>query len=284
MILASGVNEVFTKRSPIIPPRLFKTRTTGITLVTVFIHAFAFFGGTYYLPLYYQVLGASATGSGIKMLPYSLGAAGLSAISGIIVTKLGDYRWVTWIAWAIMTLGYGLMIMLDDTSSTAAKELFPLIAATGVGCLFQTPLIALQAAMPLKDMATSTATMGLIRTLGGTIGISVGQAIWSSELAKRLKSVQGFATDTSPAALTQNVRGLKDIQPPEVRQQVLHAYTKSISTIWIVDTPMLFVGFVMGAFLRAGLCGASADTLFGRLVHCKVYAQTNHYTERQTRR
>lgn len=44
----------------------------------------------------------------------------------------------------------------------------------------QTPLIGLQAAMPLKDMATSTAAFILIRTLGGTIGIAVGQAIISS--------------------------------------------------------------------------------------------------------
>lgn len=44
----------------------------------------------------------------------------------------------------------------------------------------QTPLIGLQAAMPLKDMATTTAAFILIRTLGGTIGISVGQAIISS--------------------------------------------------------------------------------------------------------
>lgn len=57
--------------------------------------------------------------------------------------------------------------------------LYLLVAALGVGCLFQTPLIGLQAAMPLKDMATSTSTFGFIRTLGGTVGISVGQAILS---------------------------------------------------------------------------------------------------------
>ncbi len=62
-------------------------------------------------------------------------------------------------------------------------------------------MIALQAAMPLKDMATSTAAYGfirlvcshvfmtccdikkflnVIRTLGGTIGVSVGQVVFSS--------------------------------------------------------------------------------------------------------
>jgi len=102
--------------------------------------------------------------------------------------------------------------------------------------------------MPLKDMATSTAAMVLIRTVGGTVGISVGQAIWSNELRIRIAKIAGFTTDTSPAALTEAVRTLKDIQPDSLRQQVLHAYTKSIATIWIVDTPIVFVGFIMSTF------------------------------------
>jgi hypothetical protein len=57
---------------------------------------------------------------------------------------------------------------------------FLLIPALGVGFLFQAPLLAIQAAMPVRDMATSTATFGLLRTLGGTVGISVGGAIFSS--------------------------------------------------------------------------------------------------------
>lgn len=63
---------------------------------------------------------------------------------------------------------------------SAEQVLYLLVASLGVGILFQAPLIAVQAAMPHKEMATSTATFGLIRTLGGTIGISVGQAILSS--------------------------------------------------------------------------------------------------------
>jgi hypothetical protein len=62
----------------------------------------------------------------------------------------------------------------------ALKVVYPLVAAVGLGCLFQvcaevawllrlwahhvqTPLIGLQAAMPIKDMATSTSTFGFIR-------------------------------------------------------------------------------------------------------------------------
>ncbi|KAK7693539.1 hypothetical protein QCA50_003108 [Cerrena zonata] len=93
-----------------------------------------------------------------------------------------------WFSWVIIVLGYGLMIQLDEKSNTAEKVLYLLISAVGIGCLFQTPLIGLQAAMPLKDMATSTSTFGFIRTLGGTVGISVGQAILSGFLRRKGRS------------------------------------------------------------------------------------------------
>jgi len=95
----------------------WQTRTTAIILITTFLHAVAFFAGAYYLPLYYQVLGASATKAGVQMLPYSLGCALTSAVSGVLVSRTGQYRSVMWVAYLIFTLGMGLMIMLDSTSS-----------------------------------------------------------------------------------------------------------------------------------------------------------------------
>jgi len=252
LLVAGGINELFTKRSPIIPPRIFRTRTTGIILITTFLHAMTFFAGSYYLPLYYQVLGASATGSGIRMLSYSLGGAAMSALSGQIVTRTGAYRPLMWFAWGVMTLGWGLMTMLDNTSNTAEKEIYPLITAIGIGCLFQTPLIALQAAMPIKDMATSTGAFVFLRTLGGTVGITVGEAIISSVLQQRLSSIPGISSmDTSATGLNDSIRTIPQISDPTLRNELMHAYTKAISTIWIVNTPLVGVGFIMIIFVRA---------------------------------
>jgi len=117
LLILGSVNEIYTKRSPIIPPRLFKTRTTGLAMVSNFLHAIVFFAGSYYLPLFYQVLGASATSSGIRMLPYSLGCSVTSAITGIIVTRTGSYRPIMWFGWTVMTLGWGIMTMLDNTTN-----------------------------------------------------------------------------------------------------------------------------------------------------------------------
>ncbi|EEB89152.1 hypothetical protein MPER_12785, partial [Moniliophthora perniciosa FA553] len=184
------------------------------------------------------------------MLPFSLGGALVSAISGVIITRFGEYRIVMWIAWSIFTLGYGLMTMLDSYSNIAKQVLYPLVAAIGIGCLFQTPLIGLQAAMPIKDMATSTASFGFIRTLGGTVGIAIGQAVWSSTLQNRLDRIPDLSLGTAGGELAQSVRHLKEISDDNQRSAVIQAYAKSISSIWVVCTPIVGVGFLMVLFIR----------------------------------
>ncbi|KAF8146473.1 major facilitator superfamily domain-containing protein [Mycena galopus ATCC 62051] len=244
------VVEMWTDRSPIIPPRLFKTRTTGLIFFTVFLHAFAFFSAAYYLPLYFQILGASATKSGVLIIPFSLLSSVTSGLGGYIVSRMGDYRPIMWISYAVMAIGYGLMIMLDERSSIALQIIYPAIAGIGLGGLFLPPLIGLQAAMPVKDMATSSTTFGLFRALGSTIGISVGQAIFTGVLSQRLSKISGLTLNLTGAALADSVRQIQTITPDSVKQQVLHAYTKGVSAIWLVCTPIICVCFVAVLFLK----------------------------------
>lgn len=81
-LLAAVAIEMTTKRSPIIPPRLFRTRSTACILIAVYGQAWGFIAGSYYLPLYFQILGSSAIMSGIRLFPYSLGSSIVSICSG----------------------------------------------------------------------------------------------------------------------------------------------------------------------------------------------------------
>jgi hypothetical protein len=51
------------------------------------------------------------------MLPYALCTSVQGALSGLLVTRTGSYRPIMWGGWVVMTIGSGLMIMLDSTSS-----------------------------------------------------------------------------------------------------------------------------------------------------------------------
>lgn len=106
LFIAGAVNECFTTRSPIMPPRLFRTRTTTGILISVFFHGLVFFSANYYIPVYFQILGSNATLAGIKMMPFTVGGALLSIVAGLVVSKTSKYRPTIWIGWAVMILGF----------------------------------------------------------------------------------------------------------------------------------------------------------------------------------
>ncbi|KIJ16139.1 hypothetical protein PAXINDRAFT_113909 [Paxillus involutus ATCC 200175] len=275
LLIVGGINEIFTTRSAILPARLFQTRTTGIILMTAFLHAIAFFAAAYYIPLYYQVLGSSATGAGVRTLPFSVGTSFASIVSGIALSKSGKYRVIIWTSYVVMTLGMGLMITLDYTSSDAEKEIFPLITALGIGCLFQVPIVALQAAMPMKDMATASSGLVFLRTVGGAVGIAVGEAIISTVLPKKLAgitNISSLALGDSAAALNDSVRKIHLIPDVTLRNAVLHAWSRSIATIWMMCTPVSGVALILTLFLRA-------YSLNRRVVHSSEAKATNDAEE-----
>lgn len=87
-VVAGAINEIFTKQAPVVPPRLFRTRTTAAILGIAIFHAMSFFTGAFYIPLYFQALGSNALLAGVRGLPYSLGSSITSALGGIILSKV----------------------------------------------------------------------------------------------------------------------------------------------------------------------------------------------------
>ncbi|PVF96646.1 MFS general substrate transporter [Serendipita vermifera] len=250
LFIACAINEFSLKtRNPVLPPRLFKTRTTTGLLLSGFVQLMGFNAVAFYLPNYFQVLGASATRSGVYLIPFSLVGSVFAIIGGQIVSRTGKYRPTIWVSWVLLVLGMGLLYLLDDDSPVGMQVGLPLVTAVGMGPLFPLPLIALQAAMPLRDMATTTSASILLRFLGGTIGISIGDAIYESGLRHRLPRIQGY--NPGGEGMTNNIQGLKNIQPPELRQQVLHAYTRSLALIWVVLTACTFVGLLLVLPIRS---------------------------------
>ncbi|KAM0792824.1 hypothetical protein ACM66B_002590 [Microbotryomycetes sp. NB124-2] len=242
ILAAAGYQETTTQKSAIIPARLFKTRTPACILLSTMCQSFAFISLSFYFPFYLQALGADALMSGIIFMPFSLFGAVVSILSGFLITRLKRTREVMAVSFLIATLGYALFATLDERSSLGQQIAYMLVAAIGIGNLFQSPYIAIQASMPIKDMATSTSTIGLLRSLGGTIGISIGGAVYTSELTRRLTKI-GY--DVNEDMLTSQVAGLDKLEPPEYRLAVQHAFTRSINTIWIIAAPILFVGFLL---------------------------------------
>ncbi|EJU01144.1 MFS general substrate transporter [Dacryopinax primogenitus] len=238
--------EFYTTKDAIIPPRLFKTRTTGILMFNVLIHGIAFLAGSYYLPVYFQaVMDSDALMSGVRMIPFSVVSALTSVGTGQFITRTGRIRPAFWAGFTLMTLGFSLMATLDETSSVAQQEIYILIPALGIGMFFQAPLVAVQAAMPLNAMASVTSAFFLLRMLGSTIGIAIGGTIMNTQLAQRLPAQYQSLSNANI-----DYRTLWNIEPASVRQEVLHAFAKSIGVVWTAIAPLLGVCLVLSLFVR----------------------------------
>ncbi|KAJ6519094.1 major facilitator superfamily domain-containing protein [Mycena sanguinolenta] len=246
------VVESRTTRMAILPVRLLKTRTTLALFGIDLLHATVFMATNFYLPVIFQgVNGDSALRSGLKMFPIAVGGSIITVIVGPLVTATKLTRPFIWTGTVLMTIGAGLLVSLNENSNLGKELGFTLVQGMGTGFLFQPPLIALQAAMPLKDMAAVTGAFYLVRTLGTSMGVSLGGVAFQSQLARRLRNIPALGgTQTEASILQGNYKDIKLIDSPELRQQVIVALSRSLRTIFIILVPLCGTTFLLSLLVR----------------------------------
>ena len=105
---------------PILSLELFRGRNFTAAIAMTFVIGFAMFGAVTFLPQFQQnVQGASATGSGLLLLPLMGGMLTTSLLGGQLVTRTGRYRAMLIAGAALMVVGLGLLATMDVTTGTA---------------------------------------------------------------------------------------------------------------------------------------------------------------------
>lgn len=235
---------------PVIPLSIFKTRSVAICYAVVFLHGFTFIAGSYYLPLYFQAcLNSSPLHSGVLLLPTCLALSVGSIGVGILIRKTGRYLEAMYFGFFMMTLGNGLLINLDAESSLAKIIIYQIILGLGIGPLFQSPLIALQAHVKPRDMAPATATLGFIRQLSTSMSVVIGGVIYSNEVKKhrgQLTNALGpqIAGELSGEGAGANINVIHNLPQPG-KTIAENAFADSFSKMWILYTVLPFIGLVI---------------------------------------
>ena len=183
---------------PILPLRLFGNPVFTIVSATLFCTTLAFFAVIVFMPVFLQVVtGASATGSGLLLLPLLLAATASTAAAGRVMSATGRYKVFPVAGLALMTIGLVLLAQLDADSSRATASLLLVVFGAGFGMVSQILTVALQNAVERRDLGVATASANLVRSLGGAIGVAVFGAIF----AGRLDRAPGEVAGLDPAAV-----------------------------------------------------------------------------------
>jgi EmrB/QacA subfamily drug resistance transporter len=159
---------------PLLPLGLFRMRTFAVSTAASLLIGGVLFGVTIYVPVYTQgVLGASATSSGVVLIPLSLGWVAASILSGQLIARTGRYKVFPLIGSALVLAGTVLLTRLGEDSSRAAVSADLVVIGVGMGTMFQTFVIATQNRVDFADLGVATAAIQFFRSMGGSVAVAV---------------------------------------------------------------------------------------------------------------
>ncbi|SDO91869.1 drug resistance transporter, EmrB/QacA subfamily [Nakamurella panacisegetis] len=173
-IIAFILIELRMKDEALIPMRLFKQATFSLGLGVNVLVGVGMFGAISMLPLYLQLVkGATPTGSGLLLLPLMVGLMAGSIVSGQLTSRTGKYKIFPVIGTAILTVAFVLLLTIKVQTGFFQLDVYFLLIGLGLGLCMQTLLIAVQNAVPARDIGVATSSATFFRQLGGTLGVGI---------------------------------------------------------------------------------------------------------------
>ena len=173
----------FAPSEPVMPPRLFATRTSVIIAINTFLFTAVVYWAIFFLPVYFQsVQLLSPTHAGVNIIPVSLLGVPSAAAAAAAVSRWGTYKAIHLLGFTLFTIGMGLFSLLDEHSPVGEWVGFDFTGPIGAGLLLNTQLPAFQAPVSEKDQAAATGTWSFIRTLGSVWGVAIPAAIFANRV------------------------------------------------------------------------------------------------------
>ncbi|MFD7403541.1 DHA2 family efflux MFS transporter permease subunit [Streptomyces sp. NPDC059866] len=265
---------------PVLPLKLFRVRTFTLTAAISFIIGFAMFGALTYLPTFLQIVhGITPTWSGVHMLPMVLGLLLASTASGQIVSRTGRWKVFPIMGTGVTTLGLLLLKELDEHSSDAVISGCLFVFGLGLGLVMQVLVLIVQNAVSYQDLGVATSGATFFRSIGAAFGVAIFGTVFAGRLddalASAFRGVQ-LPPDVSIDSLEADPRGIADL-PPGLRPPALHAYSSSITDVFLYAAPVALLGFVLAWFLKEDRLRGSVtapdvtETLASNPVHRSSY-------------
>jgi EmrB/QacA subfamily drug resistance transporter len=225
---------------PILPPRIFRDPVFDVVAVVLLLTTCAFFAAVVFMPLFLQIVtGATATQSGLLLLPLLLSGAASTAISGRVITKTGRYKRFPVAGLGLMAIGLLLLSTMDAGTSRATAAAFLVVFGAGFGLVSQILMVAIQNGVDRRDLGIATASANLFRALGGSVGVALFGAIFAARLGGQIDVQRVQASPESLKAL-----------PAAAHTNVVDAVAQALQTVFLVAAPIATLGLLVVLFLR----------------------------------
>lgn len=242
---------------PIIPLRLFRDPVFNITALVGMVVGIALFGAASYLPTFLQMVdGASATESGLLMLPMMGGVVGASILSGQLISHTGRYKIYPVVGGILSVIGMWLLSRLEVDTPRLHYSIWMAVLGAGVGLVMPVLILAVQNAVRLSDLGTATSANNYFRQIGGSVGAAIFGTLFADRLADSLVDhIPAGAGLPDPEAITPQ---LVHAMPAPLRDGYIQAYADAMPRIFLYLVPVLVLGMLITFFLKETPLSSSA--------------------------
>ena len=226
---------------PAVPLHLFRLRTFDIATAVSFVVGAAMFGAITYLPTFLQVAnGASASNSGLLLVPIMGGLLTSSIIAGQIISRTGRYRRFPIAGMALASISVYLLSTLDTGSSRWESGLYMALFGAGIGLVMQILVLAVQNEAPVEDLGVATSTVTFFRAVGGSVGVALFGALFSHRIGELLGAA-------APTGMTpEQIATL----PAAEHAATAAAFADAITMVFLYALPLMLAGWVVTWLLR----------------------------------
>ncbi|KAJ2062605.1 hypothetical protein GGI17_002299 [Coemansia sp. S146] len=236
-------------KQPAVPIELFRVRNVCLVVVGQLFMGAAMYAPIFFIPIWYaSVKNASNTTAGLHLVPYLTGCSLFAIAAGVAVKKVGRYREFIVLGLAMFLIGTGLMILMDEDTSTGEEVAFMLVMGIGIGISIQLLMIVAQKASATRDLAATTSLYIFMRVLGYSMGVAILQSVMQNSLEPRLDSLAIQFPDYA-----RTIRDSADDQtkiyslglPDALRSHLVHAFSQALHKVFIATVPFAAVAFLL---------------------------------------
>ena len=185
-------------REPMLPMRLFRSRSFASGNAAVFLMFASLFSAVFFMAQFLQSsLGESPLHAGLQLIPWTGTVMFVAPIAGVLVDRIGERPLLVG-GLLLQAAGFAWVALAARTGLPYSHMIAPLIIA-GVGISSAIPAVqnAVMSAVAPGEIGKASGTFSMMRQLGGAFGLAVAVAVFSG--AGSYLSPGAFSDGFAPA-------------------------------------------------------------------------------------
>ena len=228
---------------PILPLYLFSIPTVVLCCGILFIAFAQVVSLSVLIPLRLQMLtGSGAEGAAIQLVPLTLSIPLGAFIGGQLMARTGRFKPLQIAGATMASIGIAGLALADPQQVLLCGAMM-VITGIGIGLQFPTALVAVQSAVPRRDVGVATATAASSRSLGAAMSVAVLTAMLLSSLQAAAPQMAGaFAGGEMMKDL---VGGALARLGGDALLQVAAAVTQAFRRIFLISAGLAFCSVLL---------------------------------------